>query len=280
MVAMECVTLPKVAYDATGGARGSAITSQFAAHLSLAVGHLWIHDAPMKSLLRGVFFALALLAGLFTVHGQEQSVKPGINDSFKEPVVDEFVGRFEVESREVFANRAAILKACNIKPGMAVADVGAGTGLFTRLFAEAVGETGRVFAVDIAAKFVAHIEQTARQAGRKNVVGIVGTDRSTELPANSVDLVFICDTYHHFEFPFRTMESVHRALRPGGQVVVIDFHRIEGKSSDWILSHVRAGQEVFTGEIVKSGFRLVGEEPLLKENYFLRFEKVAAPAAD
>ena len=225
-----------------------------------------------------------LILALFAVHSsafaQEESVKPGINDAFKNPSVDEFIGRFEIESREVFAHREAIVKACGIKPGMTIADVGAGTGLFTRLFAAAVGEKGRVYAVDIAPKFVAHIEESARKAGVKNVTGVVATDRSVELPAASIDLAFICDTYHHFEFPLRTMESLHRALRPGGQVVVIDFERIEGQSSEWVLGHVRAGREVFTAEIVKSGFRLVGEQPgLLKENYFLRFEKVA-PATD
>ena len=211
---------------------------------------------------------------------QDSSVKPGINDAFKNPAVDEFIGRFEIESREVFAQREAIVKACEIEPGMTVADVGAGTGLFTRLFAEAVGAKGRVFAVDIAPKFIAHIQESARKLGLPNVSAVLGTDQSVELPAKSIDLAFICDTYHHFEFPLRTMESLHRALRPGGQVVVIDFERIEGKSSEWVLGHVRAGREVFTDEIVKSGFRLVGEKPgLLKENYFLRFEKVT-PTAD
>jgi FkbM family methyltransferase len=218
---------------------------------------------------------LGAVAALFSlsVHAQEQSVKPGINDAFKDPAVGEFVGRFEVESREVFAHRGAIVKACGLRPGMVVADIGAGTGLFTRLFAQAVGDKGRVVAVDIAPKFIAHIEESARKAGLRNVVGVVGTDRSVELPADSVDLAFVCDTYHHFEFPLRTLETIHRALRPGGRLIVIDFHRIEGKSSEWVLGHVRAGQEVFTAEILKSGFGLAGEEPLLKENYFLRFEK-------
>jgi predicted methyltransferase len=99
------------------------------------------------------------------------------------------------------------------------------------------------------------------------------------LPPNSVDLVFICDTYHHFEFPFRTMASIHEALRPGGQLIVIDFRRIEGKSREWVLNHVRAGQEVVTKEIVSSGFKKVGEEKLLKENYLLRFEKVESADA-
>jgi predicted methyltransferase len=91
-----------------------------------------------------------------------------------------------------------------------------------------------------------------------------------------VDLVFLCDTYHHFEFPFKTMASIHKALRPGGRLVLVDFHRIPGKSREWVLGHVRAGQEVFVKEIVTSGFKVVGEETFLKENYLVRFEKVKA----
>jgi len=204
---------------------------------------------------------------------QEKSVRPGINKPFEKPDVKEFLGKFEVESREVFTRQKQIVAACKIKPGMAVADIGAGTGLFTRLFAKEVGPKGKVYAVDIAVKFIEHIEKTCRHAGIKNVTGIVCTADSVKLPANSIDLVFVCDTYHHFEFPFKTMASIHKALRPGGQLVVIDFRRIEGKSSEWVLNHVRAGQEVVTREILSSGFRKIGEENLLKENYVLRFEK-------
>jgi len=60
-------------------------------------------------------------------------------------------------------------------------------------------------------------------------------------------------------------------------VVLVDFHRIKGKSSAWVLNHVRAGQEVFTKEILTAGFRQVQEEKFLKDNYLVRFEKVAAP---
>src|SRR5262249_46208349 len=109
-----------------------------------------------------------------------------------------------------------------------------------------------------------------------NVVGVVCKQDSVELPPASIDLAFICDTYHHFEFPYRTLASLHKALRPGGEVVLIDFHRVEGKSSAWVLGHVRAGQEVFTREVVSAGFRAVGEEKFLKENYFVRFRKEEA----
>lgn len=220
------------------------------------------------SLLAGLCVGLAPLAA------QEKSVKPGINDPFKNPDLKEFQGKFEVESREVYAKRKEIVGHCKLKPGMAVADVGAGTGLFTRLFAAEVGDKGKVYAVDIAKTFLDHIAKSAREQKLINVETVLCTATSCELKPNSVDLVYLCDTYHHFEFPSRTMGSIHQALKPGGQLVVIDFHRIPGKSREWILGHVRAGQEVVEKEIAEAGFKKTGEvKGLLEENYFVRYEK-------
>jgi ubiquinone/menaquinone biosynthesis C-methylase UbiE len=217
---------------------------------------------------------LAICLACSTLMAQEQSVKPGINKSFDKPNVTDFEGRFEKEGREAFDHRKEIVAACQLKPGMAVADVGAGTGLFTRLFAREVGQDGLVYAVDIAPEFVAHIERSAREEQLTNVRGVLCKPDSVELPANSVDLVFICDTYHHFEYPQKTLKSIHQALKPGGRLVVVDYRRVEGESSAWTLNHVRAGQEVFTKEITDSGFKLESEvKDLLKENYLLIFTK-------
>jgi predicted methyltransferase len=207
---------------------------------------------------------------------QEKSVNPGINKTYEHPDVADSIQRFEANGREVFDRRHEIVDALGLKPGMVVADVGAGTGLFTRLLSPAVGAAGKVYAVDIAQEFIEHIEKTAKSQDPKNIVGVVCKPDSVELPATSVDMVFLCDTYHHFEFPQKTMHSIYEALKPKGQVVLIDYRRIPGESSDWIIGHVRAGQEVFTQEIVDAGFKPVEEKKeLLKEAYFLRFEKVA-----
>ena len=225
-----------------------------------------------------VLILLTMITGSMLLAGfamaQEESVNPGINDSFQNPDVEQFKERFEVESREVYHLRQQIVEACGIKPGQTVADIGAGTGLFTQLFSKAVGPDGRVIAVDIAQNFLDHIQQTTREAGEQNVETLLCKPDSTELPPDSVDVAFICDTYHHFEFPHKTMASLFKAMKPGGRVVLIDFIRIEGQSSEWTLSHVRAGQEVFEKEIVQAGFKKVWEEPeLLEENYFVVFEK-------
>jgi ubiquinone/menaquinone biosynthesis C-methylase UbiE len=208
---------------------------------------------------------------------QEQSVNPGINDSFRDPDVNEFTNRFEVESREIFARRREIVAACQIQPGETVADIGAGTGLFTLLFADAVGKEGRVIAVDISQKFLDHIASASREEGRRNIDTLLATAASTELAPASIDVAFICDTYHHFEFPQKTLASLFQAVKPGGRVILIDFRRIPGTSSDWVLNHVRAGQEVFEAEIIAAGFEKVSEEPeLLQENYFVTFKRGSA----
>ena len=226
----------------------------------------------MKCRMTGWVFAAACWIGT-PLLAQQESVRPGINDSFRDPDPQKFAARFEVESREVFAKRVEIVAELGLKPGMVIADVGAGTGLFTREFAAKLGRDGRVLAVDISKNFLEHIRRTTREKGLLNVETVLCSDDSTKLPQDSVDAVFICDTYHHFEYPAKTMTSVRKALKPGGKVYVIDFHRIEGKSSEWTMNHVRAGQEVFEAEILEAGFRRLRQvEGVLSDNYMLVFE--------
>ena len=232
-------------------------------------------------LIRATIAALLLATALLIPLGaQEKSVRPGVNDTFRDPDPKAFTERFEIESREVFAKRKEILEAIKLKPTDVVADIGAGTGLFTRLFASNVGPEGRVIAVDIAQKFLDHIEVTCREQNLRNVETLLCKDDSTELPPESVDVAFICDTYHHFEFPQKTMTSLLNALKPGGRVILIDFKRIQGESTDWTMDHVRAGQEVFEAEILQAGFQKADEvKDLLKENYMVVFEKAVQKQA-
>lgn len=207
----------------------------------------------------------------------EAGAKPGINKNFSGTVdVDKYVGIFEGESREIFKHRARILAALRLKPGMAVADIGAGTGFFSMMFAKEVGPDGKVYAVDIAEDFLKHIRAVAKQRGLANISTVRCSQDSAKLPPESIDLAFICDVYHHFEHPAGTMQSIHRALKPGGELVVIDFSRIEGVGSEWVLDHVRAGEEETTREIVAEGFEVVRDVPessYLEENYMVRFRK-------
>ncbi len=207
------------------------------------------------------------------VYPREQSVSPGINKHYENAVYEEWVQRFEREGREIYDKRHEIVTALALREDMVVADIGAGTGLFARLFSPEVGPGGRVIAVDISRQFIDKIVQIAKEQGQENIQGIVNTPTDTALPPASIDLAFVCDTYHHFEYPETMLRSLHRALRRDGTLVVIDYRRVNGLSSPWVMNHVRAGEDTVVGEIEAAGFRLAKTQDLLRENYFLQFKK-------
>lgn len=214
---------------------------------------------------------LALLPGL--AGAQERSVAPGVNRSYADPDFAGWRAVFENEGREIYEHRHAIVAALEIRPGMVVADVGAGTGVMSLLFAEKVGAGGTAIAQDIAPEFLRGIEARARQAGLKQLRTLLGGARDARLPANGVDLVFTSDTYHHFEYPQAMLASLHAALKPGGRLIVIDYEKIPGRSSPWVMGHVRADRETVIAEVGAAGFVLERTHGFLRENYFLEFRK-------
>ena len=126
------------------------------------------------------------------------------------------------------------------------------------LFSKKVGDEGKVFAVDIATPFLATIHKKAEKKGIKNIETILCSDRNARLKKNAADIIFICDTYHHFEFPKSTLASIHKTLKNDGRLIVIDFERIEGKTRDWLMNQVRAGKEIFRAEIQSRGKLIQG----------------------
>ena len=210
---------------------------------------------------------------------------PGeMNKKFADPRLDvgEFVRHFENESREVFVQRQAIVRAVGLHPGDVVADVGAGTGLFTRLFASQLGPKGTVYAVDISPAFLRYIAERAKGDGHDQVVKTVrNRPDSIELPPRSIDVVFVCDTYHHFENPGIMLASMHRAVRPGGRLILIDFD-LRKDSSASVKQRARAPRDVYFREIVASGFAQVAtpNAPVLKEEFYAEFRRVEPDRKD
>lgn len=199
---------------------------------------------------------------------------PACKKSTGDPEVDRYLEIFETESREVFKHRAQIIAAMNIKPGQSVADIGAGTGAFLEPLAAAVGASGKLYAVDIAPNFIDHLDQRVRKLGLQHVKTVLSTTVSATLPKASIDKALICATYHHFGDTQAMMKSVREALKPGGEVFIVDFVRIDGVTKDeWVLNHVRAGEKTFTQEIEAAGFTKLPtpKTPFLKRNYMIRF---------
>lgn len=224
-------------------------------------------------------FALLVpaLAAVTLVWAQQPAKTPpaGINDTWKGNDVDALVGRLEAESREIYRERARIANLIGPSQGAVIADIGAGSGFMVEEFAKRVGKTGKVFAVDINAKMLERIVQRAKQLGYPQVQTVLAKEDSVELLPDSLDIAFVCDTYHHFEHPQKSLAGIHRALRTGGSLYLVEFHRIPGTSPDFVMTHVRGGKEDFIKEITAAGFTLRQDYnvPFLKENYILRFRK-------
>jgi ubiquinone/menaquinone biosynthesis C-methylase UbiE len=205
-----------------------------------------------------------------------------MNKKFVAPEVNiqEFVKRFENESRDVYAKRQVTIRAVGLRPDDTVADVGAGTGLFTFLFAKEVGPKGTVYAVDIGPAFIRYIGEEAKQRKYEGVVKtVLNTPDSAKLPADSIDVAFICDTYHHFEHPEKMLASIHRALRPGGKLVIIDFD-LQKDSGEFAKQRARARKEVYYREIAAAGFELIDTKtpPAIKENFYAEFRRIERKA--
>jgi len=221
---------------------------------------------------------LAFVVSLLSVPAiaQEESLSPGANQNYQEKEVDVFIKSFENDRREVSKMRAEIVEATAVRPGETLADVGAGTGLFTRLFANQVGEDGKVLAVDIIEKFVKHVETTCKEEGLMNVRGVVSTERSCELEPASVDVLFCCNTYHHFEYPFAMLDSMLTALKPGGRMVLIDYRVKRDDDGNVIKGHCRAGKIEVIEECTKAGFVLEKDDQgLMKGQWLIELRKPA-----
>jgi ubiquinone/menaquinone biosynthesis C-methylase UbiE len=233
---------------------------------------------PITHLVRTVLVVIGFaLPGV--VCGQEESIHPGINDPFMNSDIEEWLAKFEGDDREIYTRRDEIVSMLNLKRGMDVADVGTGTGFFTMLFAQKVGPDGIVYALDIAENFITYVNETAEELSLANVRGTVTLVDSTTLAPNSVDVVFLAHTYHHFEYPVKMLESIRSAVRPKGIVVLVGMERIEGISSEFVLNMVRAGKGTFTDEFKDAGFELIEEVPFSNKNYILKFRVRQQPSA-
>lgn len=225
--------------------------------------------------------AALALSWIAPAAGQQSTITPTareLNKSF-DADLKQWTDRFEHEGRAIYDKRYEILDALSLKPGLAVADIGAGSGLISRLIAQRVGSEGTVYAVDIAKNMVDYIAKTSSEQGLTNIKAVLGDPKSPKLAPASVDRICIIDAYHHFEYPAEMLAEIKKALRPDGLLVLIDFKRIEGVSRDYILKMVRAGQGTFTDEFQNAGFELVERrDDMFPENYLLKFQhRKAAP---
>lgn len=182
---------------------------------------------------------------------------------------------FENSKRDVFLNRKKIVASSGIKRGEVVADVGAGTGAFIPYLRDAVGKNGEVFAVEISPKFIEYLENKAKKENLKNMKVVKGSFSSTNLKNASVDKLFLIDVYHHLDQPQTMLKDFKRVLKKDGELIIVDFDKVSGKSRKWIINHMRLDRAGYVKEVSDSGFKLIAEPDVgLTENFMMIFKKL------
>jgi predicted methyltransferase len=170
-------------------------------------------------------------------------------------------------SRDAWQQPKVVIQTLNISPGGRVADLGAGGGYFTWPLAEAVGPDGIVYAVDINETGLRMIEQEAKTRNVSNVKPVLATPMGAKL-SEPVDLVFICDTYHHMSDRVAYFRSLASHLRENGRVAILDFHKTGFFSG--VLGH-GVSKELVRQEMSEAGYRLVTEHSFLQDQHFQIF---------
>src|SRR5204863_3661274 len=132
---------------------------------------------------------------------------------------------FDDPGRAAWQKPEELVAALHLQPGQRVADLGAGTGYFSRLLSTAVGADGTVFAVEIEPNLVTHLRDRAEREGTRNVVPVLASADDPRLPAGMLDVILIVDTYHHVDDRIGYFRNLRRALRPSGRVAIVDWQK-------------------------------------------------------
>jgi ubiquinone/menaquinone biosynthesis C-methylase UbiE len=180
-----------------------------------------------------------------------------------------YIASLDDPARDAYQKPDEVLKALALRPGETIADIGAGSGYFALRFARAVGPAGRVYAVDVSPDMVRHLNRRLRDEKVANVVTILSDPDDPLLPDASVDRVVVVDTWHHVEERARYLGLLRRILRPGGQVVHIDFVKKELPVGPPVA--MKIAREDLVREMEAAGFRLAAEHTFLPYQYFLVF---------
>lgn len=182
--------------------------------------------------------------------------------------INYWVRVFEDPARNAWQKPDEVVKAMNLKQGDVVADIGAGTGYFTRRFAVAVAPGGRVLGLDIERSMVEYMRQDAKNLGLHHYEARVVKADNPELPDRSVDVIFLCNTYHHIENRVVYFINAAKSLSPGGRVVIVDFY----ENSDFgpPREH-KLAKDVALKEMKEAGFVLKRDLTILPQQYFLEY---------
>lgn len=184
----------------------------------------------------------------------------------------------ERDTREKEERLTLLVKSLKLQPGDVVADIGAGSGVISMLMAEPILPGGQVMAVDVQDEMLERLRKRVSEKGITNIVPVKGTQKSSSLKPESVDLAIMVDVYHEFEFPYEMTADISRALKPGGRMVLVEY-RMEDPTVPIKLVH-KMTQKQAKREVEQSEFKLKWTETIdvLPWQHIIVFTKQGQPA--
>ncbi|HLD19263.1 MAG TPA: methyltransferase domain-containing protein [Candidatus Nanoarchaeia archaeon] len=221
-----------------------------------------------KKALLLIFICVLLSYPLTGWTAEKHHQKPLSQQRFNE--IQKWVDIFEDPERAEWQKPEEVVKKLELKPGDTVADIGAGTGYFTRLFATAVGPEGKAIGLDIEPSMVDYMKEDARKRALKNYEALVVKPDDTGLSSRSVHVIFICNTYHHIEDRVNYLKRLSQALKPNGRIVIVDFYKKPLPVGPQSVAH-KISEEDVKKEFKKAGYRLKKSLDFLPYQYYLEF---------
>jgi len=180
-----------------------------------------------------------------------------------------YIAMLEDPARDAYQKPHEVVMALGIKEGEHIADIGAGSGYFAFRFAHHVGETGRVYAVDVSPDMILYMNRRIRDMQVKNVVTVLSAPDDPLLPDKSIDRFFICETWHHIQAQTQYLAMMKKMLKPGGQIVMVDFQKKAIPIGP--PEEMKIAREDVIKQMEANEFRLAKENTFLPYHYFLIF---------
>jgi ubiquinone/menaquinone biosynthesis C-methylase UbiE len=163
-----------------------------------------------------------------------------------------------------------LVQAMGLLPGMTVADVGTGIGYMLPFLSRAVGPYGKVISEDIFDDYLTAARVLATNQQLTNIEFIKGTELDPRLPEGAVDEVLVLDAYHHFDYPQAMLAGIHRALKPDGKLVLVEYYKTAGAMpNNNALTHIRLNKPDVIKEIEANHFRLISQRDQIKDSQYM-----------
>jgi ubiquinone/menaquinone biosynthesis C-methylase UbiE len=205
---------------------------------------------------------LALPAGAAEDHGAHRT--------FDDPSA--YSQSWDDPGRDAWQRPAELVAALDVQPGMAVADIGTGTGYLLPHLSRAAGEAGRVFAVDISSAMLDWVKERAAREGMNNVVTVVASGSATGLPAESLDRAIMINVWHHIEDPEAYARDLHRVMRPHAVLFIVEAHP-EADHRGGPPRHFRLAPEAVVQQLQRAGWRAELDPFQIDRQFVVRAER-------